>query len=195
MYDEETESLSEDLENISGDIADLTKTAKTPGGISLFTDSTKQTYKSTYEILKEISEIYNDLSDKTQAQLLEKLAGKRNGQVVAGLLSNFSAAKKAMENMENAAGSADAEMSIVEDTITYKINALKETWVGIIQDIINRDDFGTLIERLTKLSEVINTLINNVGVLGTIGIGTGVIALFKNFGGLKKQSSIFQICR
>lgn len=50
MYDEETEELSEDLENISGDIADLTKTAKTPGGISLFTDSTKQTYKSTYEI-------------------------------------------------------------------------------------------------------------------------------------------------
>jgi TP901 family phage tail tape measure protein len=66
-YDEETEQLSEDLENISGDIADLTKTAKTPGGISLFTDSSKQTYKSTYQILKEISEIYDDLSDKNQA--------------------------------------------------------------------------------------------------------------------------------
>ena len=36
MYDEETEELSDDLKNISGDIADLTKTASTPGGISLF---------------------------------------------------------------------------------------------------------------------------------------------------------------
>ena len=55
MYDEESEELSDDLKNISGEIADLTKTAKTPGGISLFTDDTRQTYKSTYQILKEIS--------------------------------------------------------------------------------------------------------------------------------------------
>ena len=92
MYDEETEELSDDLKNISGDIADLTKTASTPGGISLFTDETKETYKSTYQILKEISDIYDELSDKNRAELLEKLAGKRGGQVVAGLLSNFSAA-------------------------------------------------------------------------------------------------------
>jgi hypothetical protein len=39
------------------------------------------------------------------------------------LLTNFSAAEKAMENMENAAGSADAEMSVVEKSVTYKINA------------------------------------------------------------------------
>ena len=66
-YDEETEELSDDLKNISGDIADLTKTASTPGGISLFTDETKETYKSTYQILKEISDIYDELSDKNRA--------------------------------------------------------------------------------------------------------------------------------
>lgn len=66
-YDEEFESYTEDLENLKGEIADLTKTAKTPGGISLFTDETKETYKSTYKILEEISEIWNDLTDKNQA--------------------------------------------------------------------------------------------------------------------------------
>lgn len=76
LYDEETEELSEEYENLSGDIADLTKTEKTPGGISLFTDSSKTEYKSTYEILKEISEIYDDLTDKDQADLLSKLFGK-----------------------------------------------------------------------------------------------------------------------
>lgn len=67
MYDEETEELSEDLENISGTIADLTKTASNPGGISLFTDAAKTEYKSTYQILEEISEIYDELTDKQQA--------------------------------------------------------------------------------------------------------------------------------
>jgi len=66
-YDEDVEAYTEELENLKGEIADLTKTAKTPGGISLFTDETKETYKSTYKILEEISEIWNDLTDKNQA--------------------------------------------------------------------------------------------------------------------------------
>lgn len=76
-YDETTEEYSNDVEVLSGKIADLTKTASTPGGISLFTDSSKTTYKSTVQLLREISAIYDDLSDKTQAELLEVLAGRR----------------------------------------------------------------------------------------------------------------------
>lgn len=69
-YDEEVEAYTEELENLKGEIADLTKTAKTPGGISLFTDKTKETYKSTYKILEEISTIWNDLTDKNQANIM-----------------------------------------------------------------------------------------------------------------------------
>ena len=177
MYDEETEELSDDLKNISGDIADLTKTASTPGGISLFTDETKQTYKSTYQILKEISDIYDELSDKNRAELLEKLAGKRGGQVVAGLLSNFDAAEKALREMEGAAGSADAEMSIVEESIDFKLNKLQQTWVGTIQNIVDRGDLGTAIDGLTKLSEAIGLVIDKFGLLGTAGlVGGGILS-------------------
>ena len=80
-YDEETEEYIGNVEELSGKIADLTKTAKTPGGISLFTDSTKTEFKSTYQLLEEISEIYDQLSDKNQAELLEALAGKRQGRI------------------------------------------------------------------------------------------------------------------
>lgn len=73
-YDEETEELSADLENISGEIADLTKIGG-KGGITIFADDAKTEYKSTYQILKEISEIYDQLTDKQQAALLEKLGG------------------------------------------------------------------------------------------------------------------------
>ena len=67
MYDEETESYSNNVEQLAGDIADLTKTASSPGGISLFTDSSKTEFKSTYQIIKDISEIYDELIDKQQA--------------------------------------------------------------------------------------------------------------------------------
>lgn len=189
-YDEETEELSEDLENIAGDIADLTKTAKTPGGISLFSDKDKTTYKSTYQLLKEISEIYDDLTDKQQAELLEKLAGKRGGQVVGSLINNFDAVDKALENMEGAAGSADAEMEVIRDSIDYKLNELKQTWVGTWQDILKRDDLGNIIETLTIFSEAINKVVNSVGLLGTAGIAGAGVAAFKNVGKAKMLAFI-----
>lgn len=175
MFDEETEELSEDLENLSGDIADLTKTAKTPGGISLFTDSTKTTYKSIYQILKEIAAIYHDLDDKTQAALLEKLAGKRGGQVLAGLLNDFSEVERAMSEIEKSSGSADAEMNIITESLDYKINAFKETWTQIFKSLADRKVIGGFVDALTDISKILELIVSNstafnaaiAGIIGT----------------------------
>lgn len=69
-YDEETESYTNNVEELSGKIADLTKTASTPGGISLFTDASKTEFKSTYQLLSEISKVYDQLTDKNQANIM-----------------------------------------------------------------------------------------------------------------------------
>lgn len=188
-YDEETESFTNDVEVLSGEIADLTKTAKTPGGISLFTDESKSEYKSTYQLLKEISEIYDDLTDKEQAQLLEKLAGKRQGQVIAATIKNFGAAEKAMESMANSAGSADREMSIIMDSLEYKLNALKETGVGIAQNLFQRDDMKAVVDVLTGFLGIIDKVTEKLGLFGTIGLGTGITVLVKKFSLLKEVSS------
>ena len=72
-YDEETEELSDDLTQITGKVADLTRTANNPRGVSLFEPGDPNTYRSTYDILRDISKIWDDLTDKNQAKLLELL--------------------------------------------------------------------------------------------------------------------------
>lgn len=171
--DEETEEALEDYDELKGKIADLTKTAKTPGGISLFTDESKTEFKSTYQFLKEISEIYHDISDADRATLLETIAGKRGGQVLAGLLDDFSQVDKALKEMENAGGSADAEMDIIRDSIEFKMNALKQTWTGVLQDLIDRGTLGKIIDSLTTISDVIGGLVKNLGLVKTAIIGIG----------------------
>lgn len=113
--DEETEEALEDYEELKGKIADLTKTKDTPGGVSLFTDATKTEYKSTYQFLKDIAAVYDQISDKNQAALLEAIGGKRGAQSLAPILSNFDEVERAMREMEGAAGSADKEMDIIRD--------------------------------------------------------------------------------
>lgn len=75
-YDEETQQLSEDLVNVKGKVADLTKTASNPNGISLFTDADQKHYKSMVEYLGEIADIWDDISEKNQTELLQLLFAK-----------------------------------------------------------------------------------------------------------------------
>ena len=166
----------------------------------MFTDESRQTYKSTYEIFKEIAKIWNELSDKNQAELLEKLAGKRNSQVVAAAIQNFSTAEKAMTEMANSQGNAMAEMEIAYESINYKVNQFKETLVGIAQSSFNQDflksmvdsgirvlnvfddlspslsfileQFATLLELVTKIADFAGGILLLIGGIGLKNIGS-----------------------
>lgn len=107
---------------------------------------------------------------------------KRQGQIIAATINNFGAAEKAMSDMANSAGSADKEMSIIMDSLDYKLNRLSETGVGISQNLFQRDDMKNIVDALTKVGEALDFVTNKVGLLGTIGIGTGLFTGFKNIG-------------
>lgn len=75
-YDEETNQLSDDLVNVTGEVADLTKTAQDSQGVSLFTDATQKHYRSMVEYLGDIADRWDQISEKNQTELLQKLFGK-----------------------------------------------------------------------------------------------------------------------
>lgn len=168
-YDEETEELSDDLKTIAGDIADLTKVASNNyQGISLFTDEDKETYKSTYEIISDISKIWDELSDKSQAQLLEKIAGKRNAQVVAAAIKNFETAEKSMDAMANSTGGALKELEIAQESIAFHINEFKSTFDDLSLQIFEQESLKTAVDLGTKLLEILKEMATEGTALNTI---------------------------
>lgn len=179
-YDEETEQLSEELANISGEVVDLTKTVQHAEGVSLFTDETQEHYKSVYKYLQDISKIYDELSEKQQQQLMEKLFGKNRSNVGQAILKNFKAAEDAMNNMANSAGNADAEMEVIKNSLEFKLNALRETSVGIFQDMFPREDIGAAVDALTGLLNIIGQITSFLGPMGTALAGAGIFAFVKN---------------
>lgn len=86
-----------------------------------------------------------------------------------------------MDEMAGSAGSADREMGIVQESIEYKVNAMKESFVGIAQNLFKREDIGIAVTGLTKVLEVIDALTEKLGLFGTIGAGAGIAAFVKNF--------------
>lgn len=190
-YDEETNQLSDDLVNVTGEVADLTKTAQDSQGVSLFTDATQEHYRSMVEYLGDIADRWDQISEKNQTELLQKLFGKNRANAGAAIIQNFDQVRAAIEAMDESAGSSEAEMSAIESSLSYKINALKETWVGCVQDMIDRGDLGTIVTGLTKVSEVITFLLDKLGILGTIGLGAGIFSGIKNVGRDKMYSLSF----
>ncbi len=194
-YDEQTEEFVGGVEKLSGEVANLTKTASTPGGISLFTDESKNTYKSIYQIFKEISEIWNDLTDKQQAALQETIGSKYHGNTFAAIMSNFEAADKALNIMKDSAGNAEAEMEVIRDSAEYLLNQLKETFTSISQNAISRDDLKNLIKLGTSLLEIVNGIVSGIGAIPTL-LGTifGIMATkSRAFLGVNKDTGKFSL--
>lgn len=180
-FDEETEMLSDDLVNITGKIIDLTKTASKPGGVSIFTDASQTKYKDLVDYFRELSEIWDEMSAKNKNQLLNDLFGKRGAQAGAAIITNFSAVEDALKLMQNSAGDADREMSIIMDSLEYKFNALKETGVGIWQNLFPREGIGNAVDSLTSILEVVEKITDILGPGGSLlaagGIAGGIAAL------------------
>lgn len=189
-YDEETETFSDDLKTITGDIADLTKVASNnKQGISLFEADDPNTYRAPYEILKDIADIWDEISDKNQAKLLEKLFGKQRAQVGAAIISNFKQAEKAMDAMAGSAGSASKELARAQDSIVFKLNALKETWVGVAQNLYDTRTIKNVIDLLTDMSGVIQIITKSLGTLGTVSAGVLGVQFIRSVGRPKMTGS------
>lgn len=112
--------------------------------------------------------------------MLETLAGKRQGQAVAAIISNFDSARESMELMSNSAGNAEAEMSVVYDSMDFKLNQLGQTWTGIAQNLFQRDAMKGIIDTFTALSTSIDFITDKIGLLGTLAVGGGIFAFIKN---------------
>lgn len=181
-FDESTEEYSSDLANITGELVDLTKTAEHAQGVSVFKEGSTTEFKSLVDYFREIADIWDEMSQKQQNDFLLKAFGRTQAQAGAALIQNFKGVEKALDVMDNAAGSSDREMSVIESSIEYKINALKETWVGTVQDILDRGDIGTIVDGLTKISEAISFVTSNLGILKTAALGVAGYLSFKNVG-------------
>lgn len=150
-------------------------------------------FRSTYDIVKDLAKVWNQLSNIDQAALAKTLAGTRQQNVFFSLIEQFQEAENAMDSMENSMGALSSAMSIYESTATAHINSLKTAFLDLAQSIIDNGfineltDIGQwIIELIKKIADLINAL----GGLKTIIIGVGVafatIKIIKVIGWVKE---------
>ena len=150
-------------------------------------------YKSTYEILSEIADVWESMNDMDQAALLELISGKRNSSVVAAILQNPEELKAAFEDANNAQGSALKENEKYLDSIQGKIdqfnNAVQTLWSNTLDsDFIKLIvEIGTEIVKLIDKMGSLNVVI--AGLFAYLNRNGGLIDFSKLFSGFKEAFS------
>jgi len=87
---------SSDLVNITGELADLTKTAEHAQGVSIFKTGSTTEFKSLVDYFREIADIWDEMSQKQQNDFLLKAFGRTQAQAGAALIQNFKGVEKAL---------------------------------------------------------------------------------------------------
>lgn len=160
---ESTDGMANSVSELREEILDLT-------GQRVDIQIDDNTFKSTYQILKELSEVWGSLTDISQANILELIGGKRNSNVVSALMENFKIAEDALATSLNAAGSAVAENEKYLDSIEGKISQFKASWQALSATIVNGDLVKGFVDIGRGIIDAINWVIESVGSLGiTLG--------------------------
>lgn len=179
----EAEEAGESTEGMANSVSELREEllALTNGKVDIQID--ENTFKSTYQIMKELADVWGELTDITQANILEQIGGKRNANVVSSMLENFNVAEDVVKTAANSAGSALKENEKYLDSINGKIAEFKATFEELSMNFIDSDFVKQVIEFGTGLLNVLNVLakvIDKVGGLNTVlYVTVGILATIK----------------
>ena len=171
----EAEEAGEATDGMATSVSELRKDilALTNNKVDIQID--EDTFKSTYQILKELSEVWGELTDLTQANILEMVGGKRNSNVVAALLDNFSVAEKALKTSADSAGSALKENEKVLESIQGKINIMKASFETLSNNVISSDLVKAFVDAGTGILDLLNGIAKVIDALG--GLKTILLAV------------------
>lgn len=161
----ETEYMAETTASLRDKILGLTNVDGS-GGFDIMLDD--ETFKSTYDIMLGISEVWEKMSDIDQAALLELLAGKRQGNALAAAITNMSDAVKVMDVSMNAEGSAVAEHEKWMDSIQAKQQQFQAQYEVFANTILSSDLIKGAFDAGTGLLGWLTNVIDTVGALPAI---------------------------
>ena len=180
------ENMGESSDGCANSVSELRSELKQLTGVDIMKDVAGTQFKSTYDILKEISEVWGSLSDVTRANVTEMLGGKRNANAVAAVLSQFEIAEKSMKDAANSAGSAAKENEVYLSSITGKLAQLDSAFQQLSQDLLDSSLIKFFVDFATASVDIADGAVKAAGALPTLTAAiSGVLSLLQMSGKLK----------
>ena len=175
----ELEEASLDTDGMATSTSKLREEIKALSGVDIMKNPNE--FKSTYDILDELSQKWSDLTDIQQASITELIAGKRSGNIVSALMQNFDIARETLDTAENKSeGSAERELENYQKGIQFSIDKFKAQFQDFSTSVLSSDIFKGAVDGATAFLDLLTKITSVAGGLPALFAGIGAVKLFRN---------------
>jgi len=169
----------------------------TDGRVDIMATATD--FKSTFEILSDLSAIWGTLTDVQQAEVTRLVAGVRQGQVMAALMEGMSSAAGAATTALYSYGSAMRENIVWQQSLEGRMAAFQTAFEATVSSMVSSRWVGWfysagtavarflgtwngLVGQLILFPPVMGAVISLVRQLAATKVASGIIDSFRNWG-------------
>lgn len=144
------------------------------------------TFKSTYQILQEITEALNStekkISDIDKANIIEIMFGKQRANIGASIIQSFSEVDKALDASQNASGSAMKEHSNWMKSIEASEAQASAAFEEFSSKVLSSDLIKMGYDAETGILGFLTNIIDTLGVIPTLASAAAAALSFKDIG-------------
>lgn len=177
-----------DIEGMATSTSKLRAEIKALSGVDIMKNANE--FKSTYDILDELSKKWSELTDIQQASVTELIAGKNQGNVMSALMSQFDIARDSLNTALNKSdGSAERELKNYQKGVEYSLDRIKASFQEFSTITLDSNIFKGIVDTGNAALNVVTSLISKFGGLQTAISGIAAYFLQKNGSG--KQTVCF----
>lgn len=182
----DAEAFGVSVDDMADSVSELRSELKSLTGVDIMKDSAGTEFKSTYQILKEISAVWDKLTDVSKANVTEMLGGKRNSNAVLSVIEQFSIAEKSMEDAANSSNSAMTEQERMMDSIEGRLKRLNASFEKFSNDVLSSNLVKFFVTLATKIVDAADGMVNLAGSIPAITAAiSGVLSVMQMSGKLK----------
>ena len=176
----------EDTDGMATSTAKLQESLKQLAGVDILEDN-GATFKSTFQIMRELAGAWDSLGDMAKASIIEQVAGKRGASYFSSMMMNWEDAEKAYKEATNSAGSAVKENEAFLDSIEGRKRVFKSAFESLSNDLLNGDLVKTGISAGTQIVKGLDFAIKHTGggtglLIGGI-LGKTIVSSLTKFSG------------
>lgn len=176
----ELSDAGEEVDEFCESTAKMQKTIKGLSGVDIL-EADGQTFRSTYDILLDISKVWNKISDVNQASLLEALGGKRNATVIKSIITNVKDLEGAYKSAQQASGTVAKDNAEYMDSIEGKLKIFTAQFQEFSNALTNTDIFKWLIDGGTDFINILQQILTfGDGIIAKIGLIVSWTGLFND---------------
>lgn len=152
------------------------------------TYDTEGNKRSSYDVLYELSQKWDSISDAEQQQLANAIAGTRQYSNFAAIMQGMSEGKvdEYMKLIGESSGITDQKYEIYTESLAASLTNLQNVFDGLVNDLVSSGVAGDIVDGLANIVQGIDNIVNSAG--GLPGVLAALIPIATLMIGLKSGS-------